>query len=118
MRPCWPAAAALLGAAALSGCGDHPTNARELLAQGRRVFVSAGCGACHTVGAAHTHGRIGPDFDTSEQLTRPQILLQINAGGGSMPSFRDTLTDQQKNAVTEFVFEVLHQRRRAPKPVN
>jgi mono/diheme cytochrome c family protein len=114
MRPWWSATAVLLGAAALLGCGGHPTNHRELLGQGRRVFVIAGCGACHTVGAARTHGRIGPDFDTSEQLTRTQILLQINAGGGSMPSFRDTLTAQQKNAVTEFVFDVLHQPRRAP----
>jgi mono/diheme cytochrome c family protein len=115
MRPCWSVTGALLGAAAVTGCGDHPTNKRELLGQGRRVFVSAGCGACHTVAAAHAHGRIGPDFDTSEQLTRTQILLQINAGGGSMPSFRDSLTAQQKNAVTEFVFDVLHQPRRAPQ---
>jgi mono/diheme cytochrome c family protein len=113
VRPGWLVIAALLGAASLTGCGNPSTNHQELLGQGRRVFVSAGCGACHTVGAAHTHGRIGPDFDTSEQLTRTQILLQINAGGGSMPSFRDSLTAQQKNAVTEFVFDVLHQRRRA-----
>jgi mono/diheme cytochrome c family protein len=110
----WRVTAGLLSAAALIGCGERPTSAHELLSQGRRVFVSAGCGACHTVGAAHTHGRIGPDFDTSEQLTRAQILLQINAGGGSMPSFRDSLTAQQKSAVTEFVFHVQHQRRRAP----
>src|SRR5207244_1019427 len=81
MSQSWPVRAALLGAAAFTGCGNHPTTARELLGQGRRVFVSAGCGACHTVAAAHTHGRIGPDFDTSEQLTRAEILLQLNAGG-------------------------------------
>ena len=114
MKSRWSVTAALLGAAALTGCGSHPTNDQVLLGQGRRVFVSAGCGACHMVAAAHTHGRIGPDFDTSERLTRAQILLQINAGGGSMPSFRDSLTAQQKNAVTEFVFHVLHQRRRNP----
>jgi mono/diheme cytochrome c family protein len=114
MRSAWPATAALLGVAALTGCGNHPTNDRELLGQGRHVFVAAGCGACHTVAAAHTHGRIGPDFDTSEQLNCTEILLQLNAGGGGMPSFRDSLTTQQKNAVTEFVFDVLHQRRRAP----
>jgi mono/diheme cytochrome c family protein len=106
--------AVLLGTAALAGCGEHGPSGRKLFGQGRGVFVSSGCGACHTAGAAHTHGRIGPDFDTSEQLTRGQILLQINAGGGSMPSFRDSLTAHQKSAVTEFVFEVLHQRRRAP----
>jgi mono/diheme cytochrome c family protein len=112
VRPPWRLRAALLGAAALTGCSSHPISRQELLGHGRRVFISAGCGACHTVSAAHTHGRIGPDFDTSELLTRSQILLQINAGGGSMPSFQDSLTAQQKNAVTEFVFEVLHERRR------
>jgi mono/diheme cytochrome c family protein len=114
MRPCWSVTAALLGAAVLTGCGNHPISDRELVSQGRRLFVSAGCGACHTVAAAHTQGRIGPDFDTSEQLTRAQILLQLDAGGGGMPSFRDSLTSQQKNAVIEFVFDVLHQRRGAP----
>jgi mono/diheme cytochrome c family protein len=114
MRPCWPATAALLGAAGLSGCGNRSTNDRDLLAEGRRVFVSARCGTCHTTAAAHTHGRIGPDFDTSERLTRAQILFQITIGGGGMPSFRDSLSSRQKNAVTEFVFHVLHQRRRTP----
>jgi cytochrome c551 len=110
----WLVTAALLGAAAMASCGSQPTSERQLVGQGRRVFVSAGCGACHRISAAHTRGRIGPDLDTSEQLTRTQILLQINAGGGGMPSFRDSLTTEQKNAVAEFVFNAQHQRHRAP----
>jgi mono/diheme cytochrome c family protein len=101
----------LVGAAALGGCANHTSNSHRLFAEGRRVFVSAGCGSCHTAASAHTHGRVGPDFDTSEQLSRPQIRRQLNEGAGGMPSFRDRLSPRQEDAVTEFVFETMHRRR-------
>src|SRR5947208_17028488 len=30
---------------------------------GRAVFLSAGCGSCHTLAAAHTSGQVGPNLD-------------------------------------------------------
>ena len=32
-------------------------------AAGKAVFVSSGCGACHTFKAAGTKGKVGPDLD-------------------------------------------------------
>jgi mono/diheme cytochrome c family protein len=98
-------------AALLGGCADGRPTEGQLVREGRRVFVSAGCGACHTVASAHTHGQVGPDFDTSEQLGRDAIRTQLDNGGGGMPSFRDRLTARQRDAVIEFVFQTLHQRR-------
>ena len=75
------------------------------------MFVSAGCGACHAAASVHSHGGVGPNFDTSEQLNRAQIRIQLDYGGGGMPAFRDRLTDRQREAVVEFVYQTLHHRR-------
>jgi mono/diheme cytochrome c family protein len=111
MSPRWALAAPLLSAAALAGCHGPGRNDAVLFSEGRRVFVTAGCGACHTVASAHTYGTAGPDFDTSEQLSRAQIRGQLNQGEGGMPSFRGRLTRRQESAVTEFVFETMRRRR-------
>lgn len=92
----------LVAAALLGGCGSsgsHPS-----VSEGRRVFVAAGCGACHTLAAAHAHGNTGPDLDTSERLDRAGIRSQLDIGEGGMPSYTRRLTARQKAAVTEFVF--------------
>ena len=57
-----------------------------MLDRGRAVFVQAGCGGCHTLSAAGTHGSIGPDFDRSEKLNSAQIRDQLEVGSGGMPS--------------------------------
>jgi mono/diheme cytochrome c family protein len=86
-----------------------PTS-HQLAQAGRHIFITAGCGGCHTLAAAHAHGHIGPDFDTSEQLNREQIRSELTHGDGVMPSFRDRLTPAQMQAVTEFVYGTLHRR--------
>jgi mono/diheme cytochrome c family protein len=95
----------------LGGCADPRPTERQLISEGRRVFVSAGCGSCHIVASAHAHGQVGPDFNTSEQLNRDQIRTELDYGEGVMPSFRDRLSARQRDAVIEFVFQTLHQRR-------
>jgi mono/diheme cytochrome c family protein len=121
-----PIVIALLAGTVLSGCGGHVNHHGKstltnlggsvasrggLFDDGRSIFVRAGCGACHTVASAHTSGQIGPDFDTSEQLNRSQILTEIDAGANGMPSFQDRLTPRQKRAVIEFIFQTMHTRR-------
>jgi mono/diheme cytochrome c family protein len=121
-----PIAIALLAGTVLTGCGRHvahqgkPTLTNQggsvatqggLFNDGRSIFVSAGCGACHTIASAHTSGQLGPDFDTSEQLNRAQIRTEIDAGGNGMPSYQHTLTPRQKRAITEFIFQTMHMRR-------
>ena len=96
------------------GCGSGGGGAareRTLQTEGRRVFVGVGCGRCHTLAAAGTHGAFGPDFDTSERLARRQIRNQIEYGAGGMPSYAHVLTAAQKAAVVEFVYAATHGRR-------
>lgn len=95
----------------VGGCAADRPSRSQVLGEGRRVFVSAGCGACHAVASVHTNGRVGPSFDRSEQLNRDQIRTELDYGEGGMPSFRDRLTDSQRVAVIEFVYQTLHQRR-------
>jgi mono/diheme cytochrome c family protein len=35
----------------------------NLLAAGKKAFIDNGCGACHTLKAAGTNGKVGPDLD-------------------------------------------------------
>jgi len=77
-----------------------PTSANA--AAGAAVFRSAGCGNCHTLAAAGAGGQIGPNLDK----LRPsfaQTRAQVEQGGGSMPSFRTTLTAAQIRDVAAFV---------------
>jgi mono/diheme cytochrome c family protein len=96
-----------------AGCGGAGSGGRErrLRAEGLALFTSAGCASCHSLAAARAHGRIGPDFDTSERLDRAQIRDQLDYGGGGMPSYGRRLTTAQKDAVTEFLYVATHPRR-------
>ena len=95
----------------LGGCAAGRPSRAELLREGRHVFVTAGCGACHAVASVHSHGGVGPNFDISEQLNRDQIRIQLDYAGGGMPSFRGRLTNRQREAVIEFVYQTLNHRR-------
>ena len=91
---------------ALFGCasGHHGMGRnRGQFDAGRSVFVHAGCGGCHTLAAAGTHGTLGPDFDRSEKLSASQIREQLHAGVGGMPSFSGRLTPEQEMAVATFL---------------
>ena len=77
-------------------------------AAGLKVFTGVGgCGSCHTLGAAHTTGTVGPNLD---QLKPPlaRIVLQVNKGGGPMPAFKGKLTDKQIQDVAAFVYASTH----------
>ena len=97
-----------LAALALAGCGASGPSSADLRTEGRAVFMRYGCAGCHTLRAAGARGTLGPNFDTSEKLTRPQIIQQLNAGTGGMPSFRDRLSEPQKKAVAEFLYSATH----------
>ncbi len=69
---------------------------------GGNVFTSVGCGSCHTLAAANAHGQIGPNLD---RLKPPYDLacVQVERGGGSMPSFKGQLTPAQIRDVSAYV---------------
>jgi mono/diheme cytochrome c family protein len=97
------ASAALLATA----CGGPPPGKRTTQTTtgkslGARVFADAGCGGCHTLSAAGSAGNIGPDLDRLKPA-RSAVAQQVRTGGGGMPSFAGQLSDEQIDAVAEFV---------------
>src|SRR5436309_1883816 len=61
---------------------------------GAAVFASAGCGTCHTLAAAGSHGSLGPNLDRLRP-SAAAVETQVLNGGGNMPSFRGRLTRAQ-----------------------
>jgi len=90
-------------------------------ARGKQVFVSTGCGACHTFTPAATTGKVGPNLDnlaaaaqranqgTLEQFTRASIVdpgAYIAPGfpAGVMPTtYGQQLKPQQLSDVVAFL---------------
>jgi mono/diheme cytochrome c family protein len=72
---------------------------------GKAVFMSAGCASCHTLKDAGSTGTVGPNLD---QLKPPfaRVKLQVENGGGPMPSFKGTLTPAQIDDVAAYVSSV------------
>ena len=71
---------------------------------GADVFASAGCGSCHALEEAGTTGTIGPDLDQT-QPAYDRIVTQVTNGGGGMPPFGDSLSEDEIRDVAAFVFE-------------
>jgi mono/diheme cytochrome c family protein len=74
-------------------------------AAGKQVFLSAGCGGCHTLKDAGTSGNTGPNLDA---LKPPLAIVahQVEVGGGPMPAFKGQLSDAQIRAVAAYVSAV------------
>ena len=73
-------------------------------ADGETVFAEAGCGNCHTLGAAGASGTIGPNLDETNS-SEEAVVSQVTNGGNGMPAFRDQLSDDEIRAVARFVVE-------------
>ena len=76
-------------------------------AAGKAVFASAGCGGCHALKAAGSTGNVGPDLD----MLKPSydaVVHQVEVGGGPMPAFKGTLSEQQIQDVAAYVVASTH----------
>ncbi len=61
----------------------------------------AQCVGCH---AADMSGGVGPNLQkVGGQLTAEQISTQIHNGGGGMPAYKGTLTEDQITALTDWL---------------
>jgi len=90
-------------AAVVVACGSGAP--RRSLAEGRDLFAREHCGDCHALAAAGARGRGGgPDFDTSERLTRAQLRAALVAGANGMPSYAGRLAPRQLDALAAFLF--------------
>jgi cytochrome c553 len=73
---------------------------------GKQVFLgSAACGGCHTLADAGSSGNVGPNLDDAKP-TYDKVVTQVTNGGGAMPPFKGTLTEQQIADVAAYVSSV------------
>jgi mono/diheme cytochrome c family protein len=91
-------------AASPSGGTANPSGAAGP-PSGSAVFVSAGCGKCHTLKAAGASGSIGPNLDQLRP-TAATVSQIVQSGGGAMPSFSGKLSDAEIAAVASYVSSV------------
>jgi outer membrane protein assembly factor BamB len=70
-------------------------------ALGKQVF-SQNCATCHTLAAANATGNVGPNLDQLHP-DAATVKRQVENGGGAMPAFKGRLSEQQIDAVSQYV---------------
>jgi sulfite dehydrogenase len=97
------AALALTGAA--GACLADSGNDAAMLARGKALFqteATPACALCHTLADAGAEGAVGPDLDELKPKLE-QVRRALVDGVGVMPSFSDTLSEDELNAVAQYV---------------
>jgi cbb3-type cytochrome c oxidase subunit III len=82
--------------------GEEEGGGKAAPPDGEAVFASAGCGSCHALAAAGTDGTVGPSLDESKP-SEALVIDRVTNGMGAMPSFKDTLSEEEIKAVADFV---------------
>ena len=84
---------------------DEPASTVEGDAsKGAQIWASAGCGGCHAMQAAGSNGNVGPNLDES-QPGLELVVDRVTNGQGAMPSFGDSLSEQEIADVAAYVVE-------------
>lgn len=80
--------------------------------QGKELFLTGAkpiaCAICHTLADTGSAGAIGPDLDELKP-GKEQILKVMKEGMGAMPSFAQTMSDEERDAVATYVSSVAGQ---------
>ena len=84
--------------------GEEPAGGDGDAAAGEEIFAASGCGSCHTLEAAGASGTIGPNLDEA-QPDAELVVERVTNGMGAMPSFADSLNEQQIADVAAYVVE-------------
>jgi mono/diheme cytochrome c family protein len=84
-------------------------------AKGKQLFVSVGCGSCHTLAAAGTTGEVGPDLEETlatddntagieEMIIHPNAEVIEGYPANVMPQhYGQSLSTEEVHAVAEFL---------------
>ncbi len=89
-----------------AGLGTATVALADNLEEGKQLFLSdaqpMACAICHTLQDAGSTGNIGPDLDD----LRPEadrIHKVLIEGMGAMPAFGDSLSQEQRDAIVDYV---------------
>ena len=116
--------AAYVGYAAARMGEDEGALAQAGLANatsGEQIFTAGGCAGCHTLAKANATGNIGPSLDelaataaeqdgspedfVIESVLDPDAVVADGFQPGVMPSYEGRLTDEQLQALAEYLLE-------------
>jgi cytochrome c6 len=101
-------AAALAAATMTWGTAGFAADDAAQLALGKSLFTGGAvppCATCHTLKDAGSNGAIGPVFDDL-QPDAARVMAALKSGIGAMPSYRDSLSDEQMRALALYVSKV------------
>jgi mono/diheme cytochrome c family protein len=90
------------GGGTTTGGGGGTTTGGGETADGEAIFADAGCGGCHTLAAADASGTVGPNLDESKP-PKELVVERVTNGMGAMPSFKDSYSPEQIEAVADYV---------------
>ena len=99
---------------------NQSTSLKGNAAKGKPLFVSSGCGGCHTYKPAGANGKVGPDLDklaadakkanqgplpdyVSTSIKNPGTYVVPGFPNGVMPNYGGQLTDQQVADLVAFL---------------
>ena len=96
--------------------GAEPTAKADPADAGGKVFVSAGCGACHMLKAAGSVGKIGPSLEgvgadpaamIKKSIVNPNAEIQAGYAANIMPAtFSKTLSADQIDSLVAYLQKV------------
>jgi mono/diheme cytochrome c family protein len=90
------------GGATTGGGGTTTGGGGGEAPDGEAIFAEAGCGGCHTLKAANTSGTVGPNLDEAKP-SKELAVERVTKGQGAMPSFKDSYSSAQIDAVADYV---------------
>ena len=100
--------AAMMAAVVVFGREKKEAEAAPGPDPGKVVFTKTAnpsCGGCHTLKDAGAKGTVGPNLDQLKPSFEV-VKLQVEKGGGAMPSFQGKLTTTQIDDVAKYVSDV------------
>ena len=77
----------------------------EEVVQGRRLFQSWSCGACHVMSDANGYGHIGPAMDGNTAMDVPFIVARITNGQGAMPGFGGMMSNEEIDLLSTYIMQ-------------
>jgi mono/diheme cytochrome c family protein len=74
---------------------------QEASADGKAIFTE-NCAGCHTLADAGASGEVGPNLDDAKP-EKDAVVTMVSSGKGAMPSFEGQLSEDEIEAVAEYV---------------
>jgi mono/diheme cytochrome c family protein len=78
----------------------------KTIADGREMFNTWGCSACHVLKDADATGHVGPSLDGDANLTQTFLVNRITNGQGAMPAFGGQLSDAEIAQLASYIAKV------------